>query len=163
MLDQLRSGKSGIIAALATCYIVVAGCRVVVDQATALRDGRWKQRVTDLGLDEETIARRELGPVAPWIAAIREKTPPTAVIGVRMRSEHELEAPGWISSLRFLGWPRRILTPPEFLAHIDGDAAKLDGDCFGLQLTDDEPQFAERWRVVAQGKGWRLFQWIESP
>lgn len=163
MLDQLRSGKSGVLAIVLTLYITFIGGRVVFHQIEQMRDGSWAQRRTDLALDEDVMARRELGPLAPWIAAIRAKTPEDAVIGVRFLPEHEHEAPGWIASLRFLAWPRRVLTPQEFLDHIGGDGANLDGKCFGLQLPDEEPPFAQRWRVVAKGRGWRLYRWIEEP
>ena len=74
MIDRIRMGKSRLLAWLTTCYIVVVGGRVLVDQGRACFDGRWERVAAGLTLDADVVRRRELGPVAPWTKAILEHT-----------------------------------------------------------------------------------------
>lgn len=163
MFDRIRMGKSQLLAWLTTCYILFVGSRVLVDQGRAVFDGRWERVVRDLDLEADIVRRREIGPVAPWAKAILLHTPDDAVIGVKFGPDHVVESPVWTSSLRYLTWPRRVLTPTEFLASVESDAGRLSARHFGLQLTNEEPPIPERWKLVARGPRWKLYQWIESP
>ncbi len=139
-------------------YLLGQRSREIVENGTLSRHvARVTRPVADLRAES-------LGPLAPWVAVLRTKTPPDAVIAFSPPRDVGVALPQLLLGLRLLCYPRRVRLASSIVHEVEATGAMPSGTLFGLNADPEAaPPFPEAWRNVVKTKALRLDRYVGPP